>query len=261
MDRVGAMKLRILGCHGGTSLGHRNVAFLVDERLALDAGSLAGGLTLEEQARLEAVLVSHAHIDHVGELAAICDVRAQQGGPGIVVAGIRPVLDALREHFFNDVLWPDFAAIPSKERPVLRWLEIEAERACDLCGLSLLAVPVHHSVPCTGFVLDDGRASIAYSGDTGPTDRLWRVLDDRPNLRALVLEISFPDRLGELARRSGHLTPHSFRAELEKLRCRTSLSILVYGLKPLHEERIAAEVAALGLENVRLLAPGDRFEF
>jgi ribonuclease BN (tRNA processing enzyme) len=255
------MRLRILGCHGGTSVAHRNVAFLVDERLAIDAGSLAAGLTLEEQARLEAVLVSHAHIDHVGDLAAICDVRAQQGGPGIVVAGIRPVIDALREHFFNDVLWPDFAAIPSRERPALRWLEIEAGRTRELCGLSLLAVPVHHSVPCTGFVLDDGRASIAYSGDTGPTDLLWRVLDDQPGLRALVLEVSFPDRLDELARRSGHLTPRSFRAELEKLRRRAELSILVYGLKPLHEETIAAEVAALGLENVRLLTAGDRFEF
>jgi 3',5'-cyclic-nucleotide phosphodiesterase len=255
------MRLRILGCHGGTSLAHRNVAFLVDERLALDAGSLAGGLTLEEQASIEAVLVSHAHIDHVGELAAICDVRAQQGGPGIVVAGIQPVLAALREHFFNDVLWPDFSAIPSTRHPALRWREIEAERASELCGFSLLAVPVHHSVPCTGFVLDDGRASIAYGGDTGPTDRLWRVLDERPNLRAVVLEVSFPDRLGELARRSGHLTPRSFRAELEKLRKRSEISILVYGLKPLHEHAIADEVAALGLENVRLLAAGQSLEF
>jgi 3',5'-cyclic-nucleotide phosphodiesterase len=255
------MELRILGCHGGTSLHHRNVSFLVDGKLALDAGNLAGALTLGEQSEIETVLVSHAHIDHVVELAALCDARAQQGGPGVLVAGPPAALEALRAHFFNGVLWPDFARIPSAERPALRWRELEPERWVELSGLRILPVPVQHSVPCNGFVLDDGRGSIAYSGDTGPTERFWRVLDERPDLRAVVIEISFPDRMAELARVSGHLTPRSFRAELAKLHCAQRVTILVYGLKPLFAEEIGAELAREQPDNVRLLSTGERFVF
>jgi 3',5'-cyclic-nucleotide phosphodiesterase len=255
------MELRVLGCHGGTSLHHRNVSFLVDGKLALDAGNLAGALTLGEQSEVETVLVSHAHIDHVVELAALCDARAQQGGPGLLVAGPAAALDALRAHFFNGVLWPDFTRIPSLERPALRWRALEAERWVELSGLRVLPVPVQHSVPCNGFVLDDGRASIAYSGDTGPTERFWRVLDEHADLRALVIEISFPDRLAELAHVSGHLTPRTFRIELTKLRCAERIMILVYGLKPLFAAEIEAELARERTDNVRLLSTGQRFVF
>ena len=56
------MELRVLGCHGGETPQHRTTAFLIDERLTLDAGALTSQLTLEDQARIEVVLVSHSHM-------------------------------------------------------------------------------------------------------------------------------------------------------------------------------------------------------
>jgi len=47
------------------------MSLLVDEELAIDAGSLASGLTFEEQARLSAVLLSHGHYDHVRDVPAV----------------------------------------------------------------------------------------------------------------------------------------------------------------------------------------------
>ena len=59
------MELRVVGCHGGETPKHRTSAFVVDERLAIDAGSLTSGLDLSAQFRLQACIVSHAHLDHI----------------------------------------------------------------------------------------------------------------------------------------------------------------------------------------------------
>ena len=40
-----------------------------DDVLAIDAGSITSGMELADQAKLGAVLVSHAHLDHVRDLA------------------------------------------------------------------------------------------------------------------------------------------------------------------------------------------------
>ena len=67
------MRLRVCGCHGGESRQTELSSFLIDESLALDAGSLTRALTLEEQARIRHVLVTHAHLDHVRDLAFLAD--------------------------------------------------------------------------------------------------------------------------------------------------------------------------------------------
>jgi ribonuclease BN (tRNA processing enzyme) len=66
------MELRVIGCHGGETPNHRTSAFVVDERLAIDAGSLTSGLDLTAQFRLQACLVSHAHLDHIRSQPAAC---------------------------------------------------------------------------------------------------------------------------------------------------------------------------------------------
>ncbi len=103
------MQLRVVGCHGGETPKHRTSAFLLDERIAIDAGSLTSGLDLKLQCKLEAVLVSHAHLDHIRDLATIADNRAQIGAPPLEVVGTKATLDVLKKHFFNDKLWPDFS--------------------------------------------------------------------------------------------------------------------------------------------------------
>src|SRR6202034_818492 len=65
---VAAVELRVIGCHGGETPKHRTSAFIVDDRVAIDAGSLTSGMELKAQCALEAVLVSHAHLDHVRDL-------------------------------------------------------------------------------------------------------------------------------------------------------------------------------------------------
>src|SRR5580698_8206060 len=118
------MELRVVGCHGGETPRHRTSAFVVDDKLSIDAGSLTSGLDLPAQCALRAVLVSHAHLDHIRDLATIADNRLQNRCKALVIAGTAPTIGILRKHFFNGLLWPDFSTIPSAKSPAIKYLEL-----------------------------------------------------------------------------------------------------------------------------------------
>ncbi len=123
------MELRVIGCHGGETPRHRTSAFVLDERLAVDAGSLTSGLDLKSQFRLSGCVVSHAHLDHIRDLATIADNRCQAECDPLVVAATRGTIQALKKHFFNNLIWPDFSEIPNKTRPTIRFVELKPEKA------------------------------------------------------------------------------------------------------------------------------------
>jgi ribonuclease BN (tRNA processing enzyme) len=109
-------------------------------------------------------------------------------------------------------------------------------------------------------VLSDGKSAIAVSGDTGPTSRFWKRVNAEKKLKALIVELSFPNALQELADVSGHLTPQTLALELRKVE-RNGFPILLYHLKPAHHAQLRRELARLRLPNVRILARGDEFTF
>lgn len=254
------MELRVLGCHGGESAHHRSTSFVLDDRVGLDAGATTSMLTLEEQLRLEAVIVSHAHLDHVRDLATLADNRAQGAVTPLVVAGTAFTIRALKQHFFNNVLWPDFTSIPlvNGGGPTVVLQELEPEVPTDVCGFTATAVLVSHTIESAGFVIARDGSSIAFSGDTGPTERFWEVLANVPDLRALLQEVSFPDELEWLAKLSGHHTPSTLAREMAKLPG-SDIPWLLYHIKPAFQARVERELAALHRSSLELLSLGERF--
>ncbi|MFO0759174.1 MAG: 3',5'-cyclic-nucleotide phosphodiesterase [Byssovorax sp.] len=254
------MELRVIGCHGGETPKHRTSAFLLDERVAIDAGALTSGLELAEQRKIEVCLVSHAHLDHVRDLSTLADNRCQMGAPTLVIAGIRETLDTLRKHFFNGVLWPDFTQIPSGDAPAtIRLVELAPDRPTELAGMKVRPVLVSHTIETAAFVIETPSGTVAYSGDTGPTDRMWEVLNDEPNLRALMMEVSFPNREQRLAEASGHHTPRTLAADLAKLRAPKDLPTLLYHIKPVFQAEVEKECAALPGVSLEVLQIGDHY--
>jgi cAMP phosphodiesterase len=262
------MELRILGCHGGESPRHKTSSFLIDRRVAVDAGATTSTLTLAEQHAIETVLVSHAHLDHVRDLATLADNRCQQGGPTLVVAGLPETLAVLRAHFFNNLLWPDFTKIPAgpSGAPTLELREIRPGQPVELSGMRVEAVTVDHTIDAAGFVIQTGSGTLGYSGDTGPTDELWRVLGAAPDLRGVLVEVSFPNHRHALAKVSGHHTPETLAADLAKLErssgragATPTTPILVYHIKPIFEAEVERELALLSSFNLGLCRLDDRY--
>jgi 3',5'-cyclic-nucleotide phosphodiesterase len=252
------LDLRIIGCHGGETPKHRTSAFVLDDRVAIDAGSLTSGMDLKDQGALEAVLVSHAHLDHIRDLATIADNRSQNHRAPLVVAGTKPTLDVLRKHFFNGLLWPDFSRIPEK-RPAIRYLEIKHEKPVTIAGYEVSAIPVSHTIDTCGFTIRGRDGVLAYSGDTGPTERLWEVLNETKDLKAMLMEVSFPNSEARLAHVSGHHTPATLAADLKKLDLRKELPVLLYHIKPSFQGEVERECARLRGVNLTVCALGDQF--
>jgi len=252
------VQLRVVGCHGGETPKHRTCAFVLDERLAIDAGSLTSGLDLSLQYKLEAVLVSHSHLDHIRDLATIADNRAQHGCPPLQVVGTKPTLDILRKHFFNDLLWPDFSAIPSKKEPTIVYRALKPEVRTEIAGFVVRAIAVTHTIDTSAFVIEKNGAAVAYSGDTGPTDRLWQVLNEQKDLRALLMEVSFPNEAQRVATLSGHHTPQTLIKDLQKYARPKDLPTLLYHIKPAFQSEVERQCAKLKGVNLTVLTLGEQ---
>src|SRR5688572_6981531 len=146
------MRLRVLGCHGGESPTHRATCFLVDDTILLDAGATTRGLTVDEQARIEHIFLSHAHLDHVRDLGLLADnIFARRTKP-IELYCSAHTAKGLKENYFNNVLWPDFFSIPNpndKEgNGILRLNTIEPGQSVKLGKHTLNTVMVDHSIEC-----------------------------------------------------------------------------------------------------------------
>jgi len=248
------MQIRVLGAFGGSTPGHRQTSFLIDGRVALDAGALTESLSLKAQADVRAVIVTHSHMDHLASLPFFIEnVFGRTDGPIEVIAPAE-VTRSIKTHLFNNDLWPDFSRIPDN-LPVVRFRVVEAGVPFRVNGLTAVAVPVRHVVPTFGYLISDGAATVLFSGDTGPTEALWQAAHAAPNLKAMFVECSFPDDMKEIAEVSLHLTPATLRGELAKFP--RGVPVNLYHMKPPTLARLAEQVAALEEPRLRMLADDD----
>lgn len=254
------MRLRVLGCSGGELPGHRTTCFLVDDRLAIDAGALTSSLSLEELLRLDDIVLTHSHLDHVKDVPLLADLLIGRRRKPLVVHASTGCARTLRDSVFNDRLWPDFTRLPDARRPVLAIKPFDPARRFKAGRYTLRPVPVDHTVESVGLVVSDGEGAIAISGDTGPTHAFWRAVNGTGELRALLVETSFPSRLQELADLSGHLTPRTLAGELAKVE-RNGFPVFLYHLKPAYAAELRRELAAMRLRGVKILARGREYRF
>jgi len=250
------VRIEVLGASGGELKGRGTTSLLVDGTLAVDAGALTSSLPLAALRRVGHVILSHSHLDHVKDVPLLADLLADDRSRPVTVHGSEATLRVLRRHVFNGRLWPDFTRIPTAARPVIRLSPFRHGVPFRAGRHRVLPVKVHHSVECTGFVVSRGGRSFAISGDTGPTEALWRAVNRARGLGALLVEVSFPGELQWLADRSGHLTPRSLAGELAKVE-RPGVPVYLYHLKPAWEAALRKEIAGLRRREVRILSRGD----
>jgi len=259
------MEIRALGCYGADALldnGQRcnPTGFLVNRSLLLEAGTSTGALTLSEITALRHVLLSHSHLDHIQSLSSLTEALFGRISVPLTIIATAVVIDVLKAHFFNGLLWPDFTKLPTPEHPTIQYRLIEPGRQMTIEGVTVTAIPVVHSVPTVGFVIEDSASAIVYSGDTWSTDSLWLAASATRNLKAAMIEVSFPDEMASLVRVSGHLTPTLAYREFQKLK-RPDLPLYLYHMKPAFLGEIQKQVKALGNPNIHMLQDGGILTF
>jgi ribonuclease BN (tRNA processing enzyme) len=189
-------------------------------------------------------------------LPTLADNISEQGGPPVVVASISEVLQGLRDHIFNNQVYPDFFTIPTLDCPALTTQRLTSGKPYRADKLLFTPISVNHTVPTVGFIVENSESVILYSGDTFMTDELWEVARGHRLLKAVFLECSYPDGLEHLAFISKHLTPRLFGKELAKL-SRPEVNVYAYHLKPIYKEQISRELMQLNIPNLAILEEGQ----
>jgi ribonuclease BN (tRNA processing enzyme) len=245
------MKIRVLGASGAEGLGSRPSAFLVNDRILIDGGTVPGALSVPEQLEIEHALVSHGHLDHVAGLAYLAETLACCGAEHpVTITSVEPVVQTMKTGIFNNMIWPDFAAIPPGA-PVIRYRSLVEAAEQRVGELWVTPVSVSHTVPTSGFIVHDGETGLIYSGDTGPTEALWKAAKGLRGIRAIILECSFPNRLGDIAEIAKHMTPELIRRELDKLP--PDVPVLIFHVKPQFFEETSAELERIAAGGVSII--------
>jgi ribonuclease BN (tRNA processing enzyme) len=252
------MKIEVLGAYGGESTECRMTCLLLNDGIALDAGSLTQSLSLERQANVHSIVLSHSHLDHTNSLPFFIENIFDRRGPIDVYASSTTIY-AVRQHLFNNSMWPDFSRLPNHLLPSVRFHQLEAEVPFTIEGVRFTPIEVSHLVPTFGFLIEECGSSVLWSSDTGPTVRLWEIANLTPHLETVFLETSFDNGLQRVADLSYHLTPETMFGEVQKLE--REHPVLLHHLKPPCVEAIRREVAALGADNIGFLQQDEVYEF
>lgn len=262
------MKVRVLGCSGAIAKDCRTTSFLIDGDLLVDAGTGVGDLTLEEMKKVDSVLLTHSHLDHVATLPLMVDSVASQRQKPLMVYALAGTIAALQAHIFNDVIWPDFTRIPSPENPFVRFEEIKIGQTLQFGNKLVEVLPAVHTVPAAGFAVTSGQGCWVFSGDTERNPAFWERINQL-RVAMLVIETAFSNRERDLARRSLHLAPMSLAEELDCIAKDKRFPIYITHTKPAETELIMAEIQRFDQTNpfgphvthdIHWLRAGQEFE-
>lgn len=254
------MKVRVLGCSGGIGGPHlRTTSMMVDDDVLIDCGTGIGDLSIADLARIDHVFLTHSHLDHIAGLPLLIDTVGDLRSQPVMVHATEATLEIIRTHIFNWAIWPDFSEIPSVGAPQMCYEPVRVGTPVKLGDRAITALPANHTVPAVGYWLDSGRASLVFSGDTGPCSEFWDAVNRIDNLRYLFVETAFPNGERRLATVSKHLCPSMLAEELAKLR--RPAEIYVTHLKPGHIELTMQEIEnGLGEFRPRMLQHNQVFE-
>ncbi|MDH5563866.1 MAG: 3',5'-cyclic-nucleotide phosphodiesterase [Nitrospirota bacterium] len=261
------MRIKILGSHGSDLFYSQNgkshrcqcVGFLVNEHLLVDAGTVASALDFEAQTRIDHVILSHLHLDHIKGVPPLVDNRVGTNGTSICISSVAQVLDGLKTHIFNDIVFPNFFSLQNGHHPYLQESTLKEGTETLLGDIRVTPIHVNHTVTTVGFLIQDDQSAWIYSGDTYQTEELWALAARTPNLKGALIETSFPNEFEALAKESKHLTPTLLAKEYQKIG-KPELPLYVFHLKPQFREQIASQLHDLALPSLCILQEGQEIE-
>jgi ribonuclease BN (tRNA processing enzyme) len=247
------MEVRILGAHHSESKTTRLVSMVIDDVLALDAGSLTSGLSLREQEKVKSILLTHYHYDHIRDIPAIALNNYLRT---IRVYGTALTIDILSSYLIDGKLYPKFTERPSPQSPALKLFTLEPYQVATIDGYSVLPLPVTHTVPAVGYQITSAAGrSLFYSGDSGPgLSACWDYIS--PQL--LIINLTLPDRFEDIAIKERHLSPRLLKEELVQFqRSKGYLPpVVTIHTNPQLEIEIREELAEVAGEIGATITPG-----
>src|SRR5580765_1219288 len=244
------MKLQMLPStideNGRASDRQHLLSIVIDDCVAVDAGCLAFSCTDLQRASVRDVILTHCHLDHVAGLPLFIDDLFASLTEPIRIHATREMIDILERDLFNWAIYPRFSELTNDNGQVVEYREFDRGAGFKVKHLSVQSVAVNHKVSANGFIISDGKSSVAITGDTAETDEIWEACNSAKDLKAILVECAFPDELSELAAVSDHLTPSRLKRELKKLKD-PNIPVFIINMKPMYREKVIEQIRAANM--------------
>ncbi len=239
-------KIKVLGQSGGKGnhISNSNFnlpCFKVNNSILLDAGAIFSEFN-KNLLNLEHVFITHPHLDHIVDLPFYIDRFFALRNTPLFIWGLKETIETLKNHFFNNFIWPDFSQIRllNSREPAIAYQELESEKEIKVNEFIIKPVKMNHVVPCAGYVVEKDEKAFLYTGDTISCDSLWRELNNNPKIKTLIVDVSFPSEMEELAFKSKHYTPILLKRDIENFLQR-HIEIYIFHMKPEYRKTIKKE--------------------
>ncbi|MEA2049744.1 MAG: 3',5'-cyclic-nucleotide phosphodiesterase [Campylobacterota bacterium] len=255
--------IKILGAYGGKSTNMQLTSIQISKEVVIDAGNILEGLG-NGMKNINHVFISHSHLDHINDIGFLIDATFENRSESLKIYGREKTLNSIKNHLLNWEIWPDFTQIPliNSDIKSVELITIELNETIEVDGCKIKAVENNHTDSSNGYVVEKENSAIMFTSDTYCCDSLWEEVNNNNKITAVIIDVSFPSRMSQLAFDSKHLTPALLESELKKLK-RDDVSIHINHIKPSYKVELVKEVikADLLLNNGMILEAQDVIEF
>ena len=251
--------IKILGASGSKAKDLNTTSFQIYKDIVIDAGNVLNALG-DEAKDINHIFLTHSHADHITDLPFIIETFFESREIPLTIYALEETIEVLKKHSFNDVIWPDFTKIKLLRNDTFSLIlkPIKIDEVIKIHNYSIKAIKANHISGACGFVIKKNHQGFVISGDTYINPLMWEEIDNDEEIKSLVIECSYPDKLQELAKITRHLTPVLIANELEKL-TRKNLSVFYYHLKPSYNKELLKDIKKHKLltYNGKILKEGD----
>lgn len=240
------MVFKILGCSGGKYRNFGPTAFVLDDKILIDAGTVMKKLDMKDILALDSVLLTHMHFDHIADLPFLLQTMLEEKKDNFKIYSSEETKNAVFAHIFNFKIWPNLFDISKN----LEWKVFKHLETFNVAGYEIISVPVNHTVPTNGLIFDDGQKSLGFTSDTYITDQFWEECNKKENLKALIIDVSFPNGYEDKAKLTKHLTMNLLLEEITKLE-NNSIDIYITHIKPSERAEVIQNIRNIEKQSLR----------
>lgn len=252
------MELKVLGCSGGVGARLRTTTLLIDDDVLIDAGTGLGDLDLDSMASIRHIFLTHSHLDHITSIPFLVDTMFDRIKEPIIIHGLEATIDALKNHIFNNVIWPDFSRLPNADNPVMKYKVMQPGEVTEIASRKIEMIEVNHIVPGVGYRVESQTGAFAFSGDSTTNDTFWATLNNHNKLNLLIVESAFANKDVKLCHLSGHYCAELLGPDLAKLNHKPE--VYISHNKPGAEGQIFSECQkAIKTHTIHPLSGGHTF--
>jgi ribonuclease BN (tRNA processing enzyme) len=255
--------IKILGAYGGKAINMQLTSLQLSKEVVLDAGNILEGLGNGIR-NLNHVFITHSHLDHINDIGFLIDATFEARTQPLKIYGQKKTLEDIHNHILNWDIWPDFTQINliGTIIPSVELVEIKLDEIVEVDDCKIKAIKNNHTVSSNGYVIEKCNKAILFSSDTYCCDSIWKEVNTNKKITAVIIDVSFPSRMAQLALDSKHLTPDLLKEELKQLK-RDDVTIYINHIKPSYKVELLKEIikSDILLNDGAILEAQDVIEF